>query len=108
MGSGLHHRTLQGLLNFTDFGMTVEEAVNAPDFFYFGTDPKTGKLTAHVPEGRFQKQVLEDMGYAYEEIPFENARFGGEGKWVAISRDPETGLLTAASHNRNNSDAVAY
>ena len=37
-----------------------------------------------------------------------SARFGGEGIWVAISRDPQTGELRAASHNRNNSAAVAY
>ena len=31
-----------------------------------------------------------------------------KGVWVAISRDPVTGELRAASHNRNNSAAVAY
>ena len=108
MGSGLHPRTLQGILNFTDFGMSVEEAINTPDFFLPTTDPKTFQLTVAVPEGRFAKEVLDDMGYAYKEIPFDEVRFNGEGKWVAISRDPETGLLEAGSHNRNNSDAVAY
>lgn len=47
-------------------------------------------------------------GLAWREVPLEEARLGGEGKWVAIERDPDTGLLSAASHNRNNSDAVAY
>jgi gamma-glutamyltranspeptidase / glutathione hydrolase len=51
--------------------------------------------------------VLQGTGYAYEEIPADNMRFGGEGLWVAISRDPKTGVLRAASHNRNNSAAVA-
>ena len=45
---------------------------------------------------------------AYEEIYPSEARFGGEGLWVAIRRDPRTGALRAASHNRNNSAAVAY
>ena len=48
------------------------------------------------------------VGYAYEEILPENSRFAGEGLWVAISRDPETGRLRAGSHNRNNSDALAF
>lgn len=108
MGSGLHQRTLLGLLNFTHFGMDVREAINSPDFFFPKIDSKTGKATVYVPEGRFDKKVLEEMGYAYREIPNEIARLEGEGKWVAISRDPETGLLKAASHNRNNSAAVAY
>jgi len=61
-----------------------------------------------VPEGRFPPEVLDAVGYAYQEIDPKEARFGGEGIWVAISRDPETGYLRAGSHNRNNSDAVAY
>jgi gamma-glutamyltranspeptidase/glutathione hydrolase len=48
------------------------------------------------------------MGYAYEEVELAKARFGGVGLWVAISRDPKTGELRAASPNRNNSAAVAY
>lgn len=72
------------------------------------TDPESSALTVRVPEGRFPRQVLEGMGYAYEEIDPSAARFGGEGVWVAVSRDPATGKLEAASHNRNNSAAAAY
>lgn len=108
MGAGLHQRTFQGLLNVTCFGMNVEEAINTPDFFLPSTDPKTGETIVMVPEGRFAKQVLDGTGYAWREMSLEDARWGGEGKWVAISRDPTTGDLHAASHNRNNSDAVAY
>jgi len=108
MGSGLHHRTLQCLLNITRFGMTVEQAINTPDFFFPGADPKTSKLTVHVAKGRFPKSVLEEVGYAYREYEPNQARFGGEGLWIGISRDPKTGELRAASHNRNNSAAVAW
>jgi gamma-glutamyltranspeptidase/glutathione hydrolase len=48
------------------------------------------------------------MGRPYVEYDSSNVRFGGEGLWVAISRDPKTGALRAASHNRNNSAAVAW
>jgi len=108
MGSGLHQRTFQCLLNVTRFGMTVDQAINSPDFFIPGADPKTGALTVQLPKGRFPQAVLADMGYAYREFEPAEDRFGGEGLWVAISRDSKTGELRAASHNRNNSAAVAY
>ncbi len=108
MGSGLHQRTLQGLLNVMRFGMTVDEAIDTPDFFLPNTDPATGQMTFRVPGGKFPREVLDGTGYAYEEIFPTEARFGGEGLWVAISRDPQTGALRAASHNRNNSAAVAW
>ena len=108
MGSGLHQRTFQGLLNVMRFGMTVDEAIDAPDFFLPNTDPATGQMTFRVPGGKFPRHVLDGTGYAYEEIFPLEARFGGEGLWVAIQRDPETGELRAASHNRNNSAAVAF
>jgi gamma-glutamyltranspeptidase/glutathione hydrolase len=108
MGSGLHHRTFQGLLNVMEYGMTVDEAIDAPDFYAPLIDPGTFQLTFRVPGGKFPSDVLEATGYAYEELFPESARFGGEGIWVAITRDPATGELRAASHNRNNSAAVAY
>lgn len=108
MGSGLHQRTFQALLNFTQYGMNVADSINTADFFMPATDYSTFESTVQVPEGRFDKAVLDGLGIAYREIPFADVRMGGEGKWVAISRDPATGKLEAGSHNRNNSDAVAY
>lgn len=108
MGSGLHQRTFQGLLNVMRFGMTVDAAINTADFLLPDPDVTTGQLTFRVPKGRFPKDVLDAVGYRYIEVDPADARFGGEGLWVAISRDPVTGLLRAASHNRNNSAAVAW
>jgi gamma-glutamyltranspeptidase/glutathione hydrolase len=108
MGAGLHHRTFQGLQNVTSFGMNVEQAINTADFFVPGFDLQAGTQTIHVPVGRFDPEVLDATGYAWKEFPMSEARMGGEGKWVAISRNPATGLLHAASHNRSNSDAVAF
>lgn len=107
MGSGLHQRTFQALANVMHFGMSVDEAINTPDFLLPETDLKTGQLTFRVPKGRFPASVLDSAGYAYKEVDPSDVRFGGEGLWVAISRDPKTGMLRAASHNRNNSAAVA-
>ncbi len=107
MGSGLHQRTFQALANIMHFGMTVDAAINTADFLLPETDLKTGQLTFRVPKGRFPQSVLDDVGYQYREVDPSDVRFGGEGLWVAISRDPKTGMLRAASHNRNNSAAVA-
>jgi len=107
MGSGLHQRTFQALVNVMHFGMTVDAAIDAADFLLPETDLKTGQLTFRVPKGRFPKAVLDSVGYQYKEVDPSDVRFGGEGLWVAISRDPKTGMLRAASHNRNNSAAVA-
>jgi gamma-glutamyltranspeptidase/glutathione hydrolase len=107
MGSGLHQRTFQALVNVMHFGMTVDAAIDAADFLLPETDLKTGQLTFRVPKGRFPKTVLDSVGYQYKEVDPSDVRFGGEGLWVAISRDPKTGILRAASHNRNNSAAVA-
>ena len=108
MGSGLHQRTFQALINVMNFGMTVDEAINTADFLLPDTDLRTGQLTFRVPRGRFDKAVLDAVGYKYQEVDPTDVRFGGEGLWVAISRDPKTGLLRAASHNRNNSAAQAW
>lgn len=108
MGSGLHQRTFQALINVMNFGMTVDEAINTADFLLPDTDLKTGQLTFRVPRGRFDKSVLDAVGYKYLEVDPTDVRFGGEGLWVAISRDPKTGMLRAASHNRNNSSAQAW
>lgn len=108
MGSGLHHRTFQALLGVMHFGQTVDEAINTPDFFYPDTDPITFQLTFRVPAGGYPREVLDGTGYAYQELDPWHARLAGEGLWVAVSRDPETGELRAASHNRNNSAAVAW
>ena len=108
MGSGLHHRSLQALLNVTAHGMSVREAIDAPDFFNSIIDPETHALTLSVPARRFPQEVLQATGWAFRELDSEHARFGGEGLWVAISRDPATRQLPAASHNRNNSAAFAY
>ena len=89
------------------FDISVQEAINAPDFFYPGIDSESFEQTVMLPTDRFDPQVLADMGYAFEEIPADSSRFSGEGIWVAISRDPETGLLEAASHIRNNSATPA-
>jgi gamma-glutamyltranspeptidase/glutathione hydrolase len=60
-----------------------------------------------LPPGRFSHHVLNETGYAWRELPLADIRTA-EGKWVAVARDPKTGELQAASHNRSNSAALAF
>ena len=108
MGSGLHERTLQGLVNVFRGGMTVDQAIDAPDFFIPSYDAAAGGMVLPVPAGRFPLAVLEASGVRYREITTEQMRLGGEGTWIAISRDPVTRRIRASSNNRNNSTALAY
>ena len=108
MGSGLHERTLQGLVNVFRFGMTVDQAIDAPDFFYPMYAAAAGGVVLPLPAGRIPSSVLDQSGIRYREIPVAEMRLSGEGTWVAISRDPATGRLRASSNNRNNSTALAF
>ncbi|MGW5867072.1 hypothetical protein ACWFRJ_33445 [Streptomyces sp. NPDC055239] len=108
MGTGLHQRTLQALLNYAAFGMSVEEAVSTADFYLPQVDSEPGQATVVVPDGRFDPAVLDGTGLDWREVDGEDARLGGEGLWAAVERDPATGRLSAASPNRNNSGARAY
>ena len=107
MGGGMHHKPFQGLLNVVHHGMTIDEAVRAPEFFFPLWDEEAGGWILRVPEGHFPHQVLEESGLRYLEIPADQ-HAGGQGMWVGVSRDPETGELRAASYPRLNSAAVAY
>ena len=110
MGPGMHHKPFQVLLNITRHGMTIDEAVRAPDFFFPLWDEEAGGWVVRVEEGQFPHRVLEESGLRYLEVPSEDLTVGGggEGKWAGVSRDPETGELRAASHPRSNSAAFAY
>ena len=64
MGAGLHQRTFQALLNVAVFGMTVDQAVDAPDFFLPSLSPKAGGYLVMVPKGRFPQATLDGLGVA--------------------------------------------
>jgi gamma-glutamyltranspeptidase/glutathione hydrolase len=90
------------------FGMTVDEAIDAPDFFLPAFSAADAGFETPVAAGRFPAAVLASSGLEVREVALDRARLGGEGVWVAIRRDPRTGQLRAASHNRNNSTALAW
>ncbi|WP_162339631.1 hypothetical protein [Cyclobacterium salsum] len=88
--------------------MSVDEAINAPDFFVPLPEPESGELIIRVPAGSFPLELLKGTGYKYLEITSRDVRPHGGGTWVGLSRDSTTGEYTAASNNYGNSGAVAY
>ncbi len=108
MGSGLHQRTFSALMSIRHFGMTVDEAIDAPDFFIPAFSPRDSGYVVVVPRGRFPTDVLQASQRRIREIAPGEERLGGEGVWVGISRDPRTGALRAASHNRSNAVSLAH
>jgi gamma-glutamyltranspeptidase/glutathione hydrolase len=107
MATGLHQQTLQSLTNFMDFGMDIKEAVDAPSIFLPGNDASMPpKLHMRVMQGAFPRDVLEASGLPYEELPPEGRRMT-QGLWIAVTRDPATGAVTAVSPPYANGRAFA-
>lgn len=108
-GDGQPQWNMQVITNLIDFGMNVQEAIEAPRWLSFpGTDP------ANLPndfvlriEGRAGAEVIEDLrrrGHRVEVL----------GDWAAggaaqvIEVDPETGTLFGGSDPRTEGLALGY
>ncbi|HSG50422.1 MAG TPA: gamma-glutamyltransferase, partial [Longimicrobiales bacterium] len=92
---------LQIVNNLLLFGMTPQEAVEAPRF------RSQGGLSL-VVEDRISPQVrgeLEALGHRLRVIPGWTATFGGAQMIVV---EPTSGTLTAAADPRREADAIAY
>ena len=83
--------------NWLDFGMDIQEAVDAPRFL-----PQNGVLTVERPIPQQTRRELERRGHkvAEAEIPF------GGGQVIYL--DGETGLLHGASDFRKDGFAMGY
>lgn len=93
IGAGLHQRTIAALTSVMDFGMTPQEAIDAPAFGLqiFSADPANAPhLGQTFGEGELadeMKAELEAMGMTIQET--NKMR----GYWIGIMIDPETGEL---------------
>jgi gamma-glutamyltranspeptidase/glutathione hydrolase len=107
MGSGLHQKTIQCLINVLDFNMNPKEAIDSAYLMY----PKFsagGKQIQRVVKGAFPTKTLaraRTLGLAIEEI--ENSRYA-QGLWVGIRIDPKKKTYEAGSPNVTNGCALAY
>jgi gamma-glutamyltranspeptidase/glutathione hydrolase len=102
---------VQILVNLIDFGMTLQEAGDAPRLHHDGSTEPTGQATAMSDGG-----VLElESGFAPETIralmrkghavKFADGPYGG---YQAIARDPVTGVYAGASESRKDGQAAGY
>lgn len=108
MATGLHQQTVQSLVNVIDFGMDIKQAVDAPSIFLPLPDASIPpKFTMRVMRGAFPREVLAASGLPYVEIDPEERRLA-QGLWIAVTRDPKTGRVTAVSPPYANGRALAY
>jgi gamma-glutamyltranspeptidase/glutathione hydrolase len=85
------------LSNWLDFGMDLQEAVDAPRFL-----PENGVLTVERGIGQPTRKALERLGHTIAET---DAPFGG-GQMIYL--DWESGVLQASSDPRKDGCAMGY
>jgi len=102
---------VQVVMNLVDFGMTLQEAGDAPRVQHDGSTEPVGSA-----------KVMSDGGVVQLEsgFPYETVRalmdkghhvewaLGPYGGYQAIKRDPETGVYYGASESRKDGQAAGY
>jgi len=83
--------------NWLDFGMDLQEAIDAPRFL-----PQRGVLTVERPIPQATREALRQRGHTVAEA---DVPFGG-GQMIYI--DAEAGVLQAASDPRKDGCAMGY
>jgi gamma-glutamyltranspeptidase/glutathione hydrolase len=101
---------VQIVLNLVDFGMTLQEAGDAPRLHHEGSSEPTGTVmtrggVVHLESGVpvEVRRALMRRGHRLEDT--EPAVFGG---YQAIRRDPDTGVLAGATESRKDGMAAGY
>jgi gamma-glutamyltranspeptidase/glutathione hydrolase len=102
---------VQIVMNLVDFGMTLQEAGDAPRIQHDGSTEPVGSATAMTDGGVVQLE----SGYPYETIRALMDKghrvewaLGPYGGYQAIKRDPETGVYYGASESRKDGQAAGY
>lgn len=101
---------VQIVLNLVDFGMTLQEAGDAPRYHHEGSSEPTGTVmtgggVVHLESGvppEVRRQLLR-RGHRIQET--EAAVFGG---YQAIRRNPSTGVYEGATESRKDGMAAGY
>jgi gamma-glutamyltranspeptidase / glutathione hydrolase len=99
-GSTIINSVLQVIVNVIDFGMTVQEAVDAPRFHHQWLPDKIGWEEFEFP--RDTREALEKMGHIFAEKP------GGIGDMHVVMIDPQNGMRLGASDPRRGGAAVGW
>ena len=97
-------------LNHVDFGMDLQEAIDAPTFhtvhFRNSFYPRAAFPGRMVVEGRIGKEVREALAARGHEV--EVAGEWSNNNTIVVCFDADTGLISAAATPRNVSYAVAW
>ncbi|MXX56299.1 MAG: hypothetical protein F4Z44_11045 [Gemmatimonadetes bacterium] len=98
IGSGLHQRTIGGLISVLDFGLTPSEAVDKPALGSFSfsalAEDGSGPAAQGVGIGEYPAEFIAEVEAMGQPIDEDDAT---RGYWIAIMIDPETGELHGAS-----------
>ncbi len=98
IGSGLHQRTIGGLISVLDFGLTPREAVDKPALGSFSfsalAQGASGPAAQEVGVGDYPPEFIAEVEAMGQPIEENDAT---RGYWIAITIDPETGELHGAS-----------
>ena len=102
---------LQLVTHMLDFGMSPQEAVEAPRWRSLqnpmeSTVPHTCEDALQL-EGRFPQEVRQGLAAKGHDLRIL-ADWGGPGSAQAIQLDPDTGVLTGGSDPRHDGYAVAF
>jgi gamma-glutamyltranspeptidase/glutathione hydrolase len=98
---GILQTTVQMLLHLLDFGMNIQEAIEAPRFRYF--EGRRVEMEARFPAET--RQALQHLGHEIAVLdPWSPGVGGGQG----IMRHPESGALLGGADPRRDGYAVGF
>ncbi|MBD9480698.1 gamma-glutamyltransferase [Pseudoxanthomonas sp. PXM02] len=102
---------VQIVMNLVDFGMTLQEAGDAPRVQHDGSTEPVGSATVMSDGGVVQLE----SGFPYETVRALMDKghhvewaLGPYGGYQAIQRDPESGVYYGASESRKDGQAAGY
>jgi gamma-glutamyltranspeptidase/glutathione hydrolase len=102
---------VQIIVNLIDFGMSLQEAGDAPRLHHDGSTEPTGQSTAMSDggvlelESGFPIESVRELMRKGHTVKFANGPYGG---YQAIARDPVTGVYAGASESRKDGHAAGY
>jgi gamma-glutamyltranspeptidase/glutathione hydrolase len=110
-GDNQDQSLVQVLLNIVEFGMSVQEAVEAPRFqtlhFVSSFDDHRFNPGALNLEDRIPKQVIDDLGARGHKIEVQPS-FGNPSAPTVIRFFPDTKVIEAGADPRRGRYAVAW
>ncbi|MEK6594096.1 MAG: gamma-glutamyltransferase [Pseudomonadota bacterium] len=101
---------LQVYLNITEFGMTVQEAIEQPRFgtFIFPNSFSPHAIGKFNVEGRFPQETVRALKSLGHPVELWSHLAPAAGAVCAIKRDSETGWLHAGADPRREAYAIAW